>query len=556
VTLLAQRRQVPPGATQEWIFYREDIEGKQDTLQFSVNLPEAVSERAAREALRQVAVAHEAFRTTIEARGVNRTLTVQPPGRALDAVDWRTCRAASPAPGELDLWHDSLLGEPLDMARGAVRCVLATTPAGRRLVFAVHHAMCDGVAVNIVVRDLLNALCGLPVAAGRRQSSDHGFGRDPGLERRNLTRWLGTLAGAPTNVTYAPARIMRRPEHGDKVVEFRLTREVTSRLRHVARRSRATFFALWLSMVHAWASQYAGEHDLILSMMTANRGRRDDRDIVANISLPLWLRLTGQPGDTFADRLALVQQALLERLSWTAHNPVKVFEALSEDARQRGSSFRPAVNTSLHLFGGPHLPQRGAVTRHDIRHSALADAITVISTSDIPEASWSDLRAEAVVRGGELWFWLFVGQAVWRRRSPAQLAEDLLGVVTLVSQGNLDLPLAEAAVPCLSAGLARDGRSGSRVDIVLARSVLAALPGVTSATVTGPDGDQPGQPERGITVRVAVDPGSRAGQEPGWLEREMRGCVPDCRGVVVPAAWHINGRRAGQQELMDKDSQR
>jgi Condensation domain len=535
-------RPVSPGSGQEWVFYREDVEGRQDTLQFSVNLPETASERAVQDALRQVAVAHEAFRTTIETRGAARTLTVQPPGRALAVVDWSTCRTASPAPGELDQWHDGLLGEPLDLARGAVRCVLAVTPTERRLVFAVHHAMCDGVAVNIVIRDFLNALCGMSLAPGRRQPSDHALGRDLRLEQRNLTRWLGTLAGAPTSVTYAPARIIRQPDHGDKVVEFRLTREVTSRLQHVARRSRATFFGLWLTMVHVWASQYAGEHDLILSMMTANRGRRDDRDIVANISLPLWLRLNGQPGDTFASRLAVVQRALLERLSWTAYSPVAVFEALSGDARQRGSSFRPAVNTSLHLFGGPRLLHRAAAARHDVRHSALAAPVTVISTSDVPEASWSDLRTEGVVRGGELWFWLFVGQAVWRRRPPVQLAEDLLGVVTLVSHGNLDLPVAEAAMPCLGAGLARDERSGSRVDLALARSVLEGLPGVTSASVTGP-GDQVGQPEPGITARVAVDPLSPAGQEPGWLEREMRRCVPDCRGVVVPAAWRIDGHQ-------------
>jgi hypothetical protein len=125
--------------------------------------------------------------------------------------------------------------------------------------------------------------------------------------------------------------------------------------------------------------------------------------------------------------------------------------------------------------------------------------------------------------------------------------------VTPVSQGDLDLPVAETAVPRLAAGLARDPRSGSRVDLALSGSVLAGLPGVTSATVTGPGdpaspGDPAGPAQPGITARVVVDPRSPAGQEPGWLERETARRVPDCRAVVVPASWQISEQPASGPE--------
>jgi hypothetical protein len=536
----AESQAVPAGAGQDWVFYREDIEGPQDTLAFSVNLPPGTTERAAIDALAQVVRAHGALRTRIVGTGARRSLILEPPGRAIEMLGWQACQAPDPPPGDLGQWHDDLMHERLDLASGAVRCVLARTPTHCRVVFRVHHSMCDGVAVNVVVRDFLSALSGRGLPVARRQACDYGFERNPETERRNLGRWLGTLAGAPANVTYTARRMVPEPGHGDRIAEFRLNREVTRRLQHAARAARSTFFALWLSLVHAWASQYTGEHDLILSMMTANRGHRDDYDIVANISLPLWLRVAGRPGDTFAQRLAAVRAALLERLGWTAYSPVDVFAALSDDAGRRGASFRPAVNTSLHIFGGPRVP-RGGVQESDLAcERSLAGPVRVVSTADLPESSWSDLRVESVVKGGELNFWIFIGQAVWQRRAPGQLVEDFVRVLTSVSEGGLSLPIEAAAVPSLgAAGLVQDRRSGSRLDLDLVASVVRGLPGVTSAAVAAA-GSGPGGAR--IVAEVVVEAGSPAERSPGLLEREFRYRLPAYRGVAVPEVWHIRQR--------------
>jgi hypothetical protein len=534
----AASRKVPLGASQEWVLHREQIEGQQDILVFSVNVPAEVSEEAVRMAVQQVVGAHDALRTRIVATGDRKFLIVEPADRAVEMLDWRTCHTPDPGREGLDQWHDDLLGQPVDVAEGAVRCVLAITPVQRRLVFLVHHSMCDGLAINVVVRDFLNALCGLPLPPRRRQASDHGFERNPVVEERNLDRWLGTLAGAPANVTYTARKIAMRPEEGDLVAIFRLNRQLTARLQHIAQTARSTFFALWLSLVHSWTSQYTGEHDIILAMMTANRSRRDDHDIVANISRPLWLRVAGERSDTFAQRLTAVHGALCERLPWTAYSPVRVFEALCSDARNRGSSFRPAVNTSLHILGGAHIPQGRGEERHVLCESALAGPVRVVRTADLPESSWSDLRVESVVKGGELKFWLFMGQAIWHKRAPAELVQDLVSVVTAVSQAGLGLPVEAPGVPFLGArDWVKDRRNGSRLDLELVASVLRSIRGVTSAGVyAGRDG--PGRP-RIVTADVTVEAGSLTEQTQALLQREFLDQVPGCRGVAVPEVWQV-----------------
>jgi hypothetical protein len=534
----AASRMVPIGASQEWVYYREKIEGQQDMLVFSVNLPAEVSEEAVRRAVRQVIATHDALRTRIVPAGDGKSLIVEPLDRAVDMLDWRTRHVPDPGQEGLDQWHDDILGQPFDVAEGAARCVLAVTPVQRRLVFLVHHSMCDGLAINVVVRDFLNALCGFPLPPRRRQASDHGFERDPAVEERNLNLWLATLAGAPANATYTARKVVARPEDGDLVAIFRLNRQLTSRLQHVARTARSTFFALWLSLVHAWGSQYTGEHDMVLAMMTANRSRRDDHDIVANISRPLWLRVAGQPGDTFAQRLTAVQAALCERLPWTAYNPVHVFEALCSDARRRGASFRPAVNTSLHILGGAHVPHGRSEEHHVVCESSLAGPVRVVHTGELPESSWSDLRVESVVKGGELKFWIFLGQAIWHKRAPAELVADLVSVLTTVSQDGLGPPVEAPGVPFIGArDSVKDRRSGSRLDLELVASALRSIPGVTSAGVQA--GANGSDRARIITADVSVEPASLTEQTPALLQREFLDRVPGYRGVAVPEVWRI-----------------
>jgi Condensation domain len=535
----ARPRVVPLNLSQEWTFYREEIEGGQDAIVFSVNLPEGTSEQSALGAVVQLVEAHDALRTRIAGTGTERSLIIEPPGQAVRMLGWRTCRAPDPARGSLTQWHHDLMGDPIEAAEGAVRCILAVTPTQRRIVFRVHHAVCDGYAVNVIIRDVLNALCGAGPPPARRQSSDYGFERDQEAEHRNLSKWLSTLESAPANVTYTARKMVELPSHGEQIAEFGLSRQLTSRLRRVAQAAKSTFFALWLSLMHAWASQYTGEHDLILSMMSANRRRRDDYDVVADMSRPLWIRVAGRPGDTFADRLAAVQTALLERLSWTAYNPVHLFQELCADAARRGSSFRPAVNTSMHVFGGPRISAGRSQECPVACESSLAGPVRVLRTAKLPEASWSDLKVESVVKGNELRFWVFMGQALYSRRAPGDVVEDLVSVLGAVGEGGLDLPLEVARVPRLEDGrLVKDRRSGARVDLALAASVLLDLPRVTSAVVHA-SGNDHGSAST-ITADVRVEPGSLTEQTPGWLQREFTDRLPGYRGIAVPEVWQVS----------------
>jgi hypothetical protein len=531
VTHGAPPRTAPLSAGQDWIFYREHIESFQDMLTFSVSLPDGASQADVRAALGRTAAAHEALRTRIEGQGRRRTLVIEPPDRAVDLLDLRTCQAPDPAPGALPRWHEELMSGPVDLAAGAARCLLASTPSERRLVIRIHHAMCDGLAIDVLLRDLLSALCGLPVPAAPRQLSDPGLDRDHDLERRNTARWLDSLAGAPASVTFTARRMVWQPDHGERIAEFRLNRRVTARLRRVADTSRVTFAALWLALVHAWTSQYAREHDLVMSMMSAGRRHRDDYGIVANVAQPLWLRVTGHPDDTIGRRIAAVHDALMQRLPWTPYDSVGFWEALCDSVRRRGGVWRPALNTNLHFFGGPNLPQPLHEESHAICSGALAGPVRTISTASLPGSSWADLRAESVVRGGELACWLFAGQAVWSRRAPAELAGDLVRLATLAAAGDLDAPVEAAGVPALQPeGLVRDWRTGTRVDPALIAAALRSLPGVTSAAVHAADGR--------LTAEVTARRGTTAPQ----LEEGLAALMGDYRGVAIPETLHVTER--------------
>jgi NRPS condensation-like uncharacterized protein len=101
------------------------------------------------------------------------------------------------------------------------------------IILCAHHAIADGLSLSFLVRDLLRALAGEPVALNPETGS---------LEHL-VSRKLGTVAlpvGQPAPTARAPMQY--RPKDGAKpqVAAARLTQETTQRLRERARAERTT----------------------------------------------------------------------------------------------------------------------------------------------------------------------------------------------------------------------------------------------------------------------------------------------------------------------------
>src|SRR2546427_3110477 len=91
------------------------------------------------------------------------------------------------------------------------------------------------------------------------------------------------------------------------VVEFRVQRETSDRLRVLSRKCGATMFMTLFAAFSALLSRYSGQDDVVVGTPVANRNRAETEDLIGFFVNTLVLRtdLSGDP--TFTDLVGRVR---------------------------------------------------------------------------------------------------------------------------------------------------------------------------------------------------------------------------------------------------------
>ena len=290
-------------------------------------------------ALTEIVRRHEALRTVylgLEGRPVQ---TVQPAAPVPLPVD---DLAALPEPAraaEARRVIDAETGTPFDLARGPMlRARLLRLGAEEHvLVVVTHHVAFDG-SVGIFFRELTalydafargwaSPLPQLPI-----QYADFAVWQRDRLQGElldaQLAWWRERLAGAPPALQLPVARPVPRvrTDRGEGF-RFAFPRELSGRVRELARAEGATVFMALLAAWDALLHRYTGESDLLVGTPIQVRTRAETEGLIGCFTNTVVVRASAEGNPTFRELLRRVRDASLGAF---AHGEVP-FERLVDE---------------------------------------------------------------------------------------------------------------------------------------------------------------------------------------------------------------------------------
>ncbi|WP_422733746.1 amino acid adenylation domain-containing protein [Micromonospora sp. WMMD558] len=271
--------------------------------------------------LRALVARHAALRTRLVAvDGEPRQVVDEEQAVTLTVDDLRGLPDADERAGPL-LRRDS--DEPFDLAAGPLaRWRLVRLSDDRSLLLVtMHHAICDGWSVGVLIRDLGAFYAALTTRAPAPAPLTVQYADHTGWQRRLLageTRtaqlgyWRDRLGGAPATLDLPTDRPRpAAPSHTGETFGVRLPAALVRRLDKLGRRHGATRFMVLLAAFHLLLGRYAGVRDVSVGSPVSGRTRPEFDDLVGFFVNTVVLRTRWRDTDTFADLVSAAREAVL-----------------------------------------------------------------------------------------------------------------------------------------------------------------------------------------------------------------------------------------------------
>ncbi|MEW2032372.1 MupA/Atu3671 family FMN-dependent luciferase-like monooxygenase [Streptomyces roseifaciens] len=286
---------------------------------------------ALRTALTRLVARHEGLRTRIVAAGDDDWQQEMLPAGPVDLpVEDLSGLPAGEREAGLERIAAEAAEEPFDLAVGAGPR-LRLLRAGERtwvLLFVLHHAVCDGWAVSLLLKELAAlygaAAKGLPDGLEPEPLQPGAYARwqrehaDPAADERKLKFWRRELDGVPFGIDLPLDR--PRPEKASGrggVVMFTVPAEVRADVERLARSRGTTPFAVTVAALGRLMARKSGQSDVVFSISYANRERREFESLMACTTSGFALRVRDGEAASFAaltDRVARTSVECIDEL--------------------------------------------------------------------------------------------------------------------------------------------------------------------------------------------------------------------------------------------------
>lgn len=220
---------------------------------------------------------------------------------------------------------------PMDPATGPLvrTTVIRTAETETVVVFAVHHAVCDLRSLGLLLLEVADAYRSADTAVpdevasrAHEEAHDAAYGAFAAGQRRLVgtgdddrlrKHWKAELSGVPLEIRLPMARAAMGSARG-AVERFVVPADLSAQVHDFARTHRLTVNAVLQAALHVLLHRLTGEERIAVGTPSANRGRRDQLDVVGYFVNVLPLASTHGPETCFTDAAARLQHALADAL--------------------------------------------------------------------------------------------------------------------------------------------------------------------------------------------------------------------------------------------------
>ncbi len=377
---IADRRQpLPLSFAQQRLWFVQEMEGPSTTYNMPVTLRLSgpLNLDAFGAALQTLVARHEVLRSQFIAQDGDVRVHISPclqvPLALVEATD-----------SDVSALERAHADHIFDLKTGPLLIckVLRLAAEEHRLLLNVHHIVCDGWSMRVLIDEWLqtyDALCqsrtlslpSLPLqyvdyALWQRQTFD-GERLD-----RQLAYWTRQLDGAPEMLnlpTDRPRPAVQRFESGSET--RLLSRTLSQQLANVGNAADASLFMTLLSAFALLLSRYSGEKDLLIGTPVVNRHRLELESLVGLFlgSLALRADLSGQP--SFTELLSRTRRTALDAYSNSDVPFERIVDALP---LKRDLSRSPLFQVLFNMLELPELPNRSSALNIELMDGAQFDA--------------------------------------------------------------------------------------------------------------------------------------------------------------------------------------
>lgn len=309
-----------------WLSWRLDPDSPAYNMAGVLELDGALDPFALQAALEALAERHEPLRTTFgtDEAGTLRQYVHERMAPPLPLNDL-SMLSADEVRRQADARSRADADQAFDLARGPLWRVrlLRLAPARHELVLTLHHIICDGESIPVLMRDLARAyeaamrgqaVESAPLAV---QAGDYAAWQQAWLEagegRRQLEHWRARL-----DVAAPPAALpLDRPRQagrGDAAGSLRVQwpEALSESLRTLARAHSVSTFCAVLAVLKLALYRLGGQRDVPVGVPIADRARPQTRDMVAYLVNVQVMRAPLDPHAGFDALLAAVRDALVD----------------------------------------------------------------------------------------------------------------------------------------------------------------------------------------------------------------------------------------------------
>lgn len=340
IECVSRDKALPLSFAQQRLWFLAQLQPDSAAYNFpiAVRLVGSLNAIALQQSLDEIVCRHETLRTTFTTVE-GQPIQVIAPSLNIDVpfIDLQELPAKQQEAAVQQL-ADREAQQPFDLTTGPLvrTALLQLDEANYVLLFTMHHIICDGWSIEVLVQELAALykafLCGKlsPLPKLRIQYADFAVWQRQWLVGKvletQLTYWRQQLSGT-LPVLQLPFKQTTTETSCHIVHTFRLSVELSQALKALSRQANATLFMTMLTAFKALLYRYTGQDDIVVGTDVANRKQAETEGLIGFFVNLLVLRtnLGGYP--SFWELLQRVREVALQAY---AHQDLP-FEKLVEE---------------------------------------------------------------------------------------------------------------------------------------------------------------------------------------------------------------------------------